>query len=321
MLKVKTIQSTALMLLFIIIISNALLAFFDFGLKHNFNLKSAFIVSHPPSAKILVLGPCEPLWMVDPAIISKNTGKSCYNLSLSHSDFADNYLHLYLYLQKNPPPSQILLFVTPESFDLRYNNFHPYRFAPWREDTAVQKVIADCQGLSFSISGVLAFSSYLPYTHQLLFSAIQGWKHFLSGKDAPYFPDGFEPPAKIIWDNHYSDLMHSYTKGYKFNWSPLRGHYLEEILKLCGNLGIRVLCFESPIWKGIAGYQLNRDNINQRIDSIAGKWDTKIIRFDHLKWAADRKWFISPMVTNLAGSSLFSDTLGKYLQRELLTKY
>src|SRR5258708_6858837 len=85
--------------------------FFDFGMRRNLNSKAGYVATHSVPAQLLVLGPCEPLWMVSPYMITKRTGLSCYNLANSHSDFADNYLHFYLYLRNNPAPKYMLLFV------------------------------------------------------------------------------------------------------------------------------------------------------------------------------------------------------------------
>ena len=97
---------------------------YTFALLHNQNLKLTSVATHPRNAELLIHGPCEPLWMVSPELIDPHTGISSYNLALSHSDFADNYLHLYLYLKQNHAPEYLFLFVTPESFDVRFNTLN-----------------------------------------------------------------------------------------------------------------------------------------------------------------------------------------------------
>jgi hypothetical protein len=77
---------------------------YTFGLRHNQNIKIVNTSLHPKNAEILAHGPCEPLWMICPAMLDSLTNVPSYNLALSHSDFADNYLHLYFYLKKNRAP-------------------------------------------------------------------------------------------------------------------------------------------------------------------------------------------------------------------------
>lgn len=287
---------------------------FDFGLKHNLNLKSAYVATHKINADLLVLGPCEPLWMVSPEILSKKTGLLCYNLAESHSDFADNYLHLQLYAQNNGWPKYLLLYVTPESFDPRYNTFHTYRFTPFSGKTEGLNAIGDCDPNYYKLRH-LPFLQYSYYAHESVFLALQGWKHYLTGKEKPYYPDGFEPPAKMVWDNHHDNLKKNYPKGYSFTWDPLREKYFEAILDDCLKSGTKVILYESPILQETRDYQLNREAFVERIKAKAGS--IPYLQFENIGWAKDRKYFISPMVTTLEGSYLFSDTLGAALREKI----
>jgi len=286
---------------------------FDFGIKHNLNLKSSYVVSHSINAKLLVLGPCEPLWMVSPEILTKETGLSCYNLANSHSDFADNYLHLYLYLQNNKAPKKLLLFVTPESFHNNYNTFYSYSFAAFLGDTLVSKTVAECDK-DFSRWKTIPFMKYGYYSHQSGFLAMQGWKHYFAKKEKPYHPDGFEPPVKMLWDNHYENLKKSYPKGYSFSWDTLREQYLQKIIDLCKQKHTEVVLYESPVLPEIAEYQYNRKYYLEKINEIANLNSIKFLKFENIWWAQNREYFVSPMVTTLQGSYLFSDTLGKCLK-------
>jgi hypothetical protein len=306
--------------LFLVILTGSLFLLeklFDFGIKHNLNLKSSYVATHKIDAQLLVLGPCEPLWMVSPEILTRQTGLSCYNLANSHSDFADNYLHLQLYLQNNKVPESLLLYVTPESFDTNYNTFHTYRFAQFLNDKMVNKVVTDCCP-QYSPWKRLPFFNYGYYGHQTCFLALQGWKHYLTGKQKPYYADGFEPPAKVVWDNHHENLKKAYPSGYSFSWDSLRERYFQRILSVGKAHNIKIILYESPVLREIAEYQVNRTLFLERIEKIAEKHNIPFLKFDELPWAKDRKYFISPMVTTLQGSYLFSDTLAKALKAQLL---
>lgn len=288
---------------------------FNFGFRHNLNLKSTYVAGNKINAQLLVLGPCEPLWMVSPRVLTQHTGLSCYNLASSHSDYADNYLHLRLYLQHNEAPRYLLLYVTPESLDPRYNTFHSYRFAPFFADDQVKSTVLACDR-SYALWQHVPFMRYGYYAHQTCFLAFQGWKHYLTGKQLPYYADGFEPPAKVAWDNHHENLKKLYPKGYSFAWDSARENYLHAILNECADKKVQVLLYESPILKEIADYQVNRDLFLERIQAIGNMHGCPYLVFDALPWARDRRYFISPMVTTLQGSYLFSDTLGRVLKEK-----
>lgn len=287
----------------------ALQFFYKFGIKHNLNVKASYVTTHKIDAGILVLGPCEPLWMVAPEFITKKTNLSCYNLANVHSDFADNYLHLYLYLQNNKAPNYLLLFASPESFDLNCNTFYSYRFSSFLQDTVVANTVKECDPDFYNWTKI-PFMPYAYYSHQTFFDAVQGWKHYFTHKLAPYNADGFELPAKIVWDNHAESFKAKHLK----TPTNRRENYLYKILALCRERHINVLMYESPVLtETITDKTAHKDFLRQ-INSIAQNMGASFISFQNLPMAATKKYYISPTITNLQGSYLFSDTLAGYLR-------
>jgi hypothetical protein len=285
---------------------------FNFGIKHNLNIKTSYVTSHKIDADFLVLGPCEPLWMVAPAIITKKTKLSCYNLAGVHSDFADNYLHLYLYLQNNKAPAYLLLFTSPQSFDLNNNTFYSYRFSSFLQDTVVANTVKECDSAFYTWSKI-PFVKYAYFSHQTLFNVLQGWKHYFTKRTLPYYPDGFEPPAKIVWDNHAESIKKKHPKGNDFMLGGLREKYLYKILTLCKEKHIQVFMYESPVLKKMMANSSNQQDFEQQINFVAKNMNLPFISFKNLPMAEDKKQYISPIITNLQGSYLFSDTLAGYL--------
>lgn len=295
----------------------ALEKLYDAGLKHNQNIKSAYIQNTSINAGILIHGPCEPLWMISPAVLDKQTGVKSYNLALSHSDFADNYLHLYLYLQHNKAPAYLFLYVTPESMDANYNTFNTYRFVPYLRDSLVSKVISECDPGFYKWADI-PFMKYAYYNHKQNFNVVQGYKHWFTKRALPYFPDGFEPPAKITWDNHLEEFIQLYPKGYTFKWNALREKYLRKTIELAQSHKIKVYLYESPVLKEAIVYQPNRPQILNRLKSLAGEYKVEYLLFDQMEMANSRKYFISILNLNLKGGELFTDSLGKYIRVNIL---
>lgn len=286
---------------------------FDFGLKHNLNLKIAATERVSSQAKLLIHGPCEPLWMISPSQLDSITGIPSYNLALSHSDFADNFLHLYIYLRHNPAPASMLLYVTPESVDRNYNTFSSFRFAPYLSDTLVRAVVRENDPDYYRWTW-FPFARYAYYSSEVLFPAVQGYKHYFTGRRLPYYPTGFEPPAKRVWGNHAGEFVKLYKDNVRFGWDPLRVKYLVKTIRLAREYGIEVILYESPVLEDALAFQPNRNEILARLDSIASAEGVKYIRFEHLSFARERKYFISTLNFNMSGLRLFNDTLGKYLK-------
>ncbi len=289
---------------------------FYFGLLNNKNIKSSYVFQHSINSKILIHGPCEPLWMVDPYILDSVAKINSYNLALSHSDFADNFLHLHLYLKKNTAPKILLLYVTPESIDRRFNAFNTYRFIPFLADDTVKEVIKEIDPQFYNYS-LIPFVRYAYFNKQITFQAIQGLKHFAIKKDKPYFENGFEPPAKIIWDNHLEDMQKQYPNGFEFKIDSLRIKYLKKIIYLAQSKGIKTILYESPVLEESLEYLKNRDEIILLLHKVASESQTDFILFKNDYLSSSREFYISSLNLNEKGLRIFNDSLAKFLKLEL----
>ncbi len=288
---------------------------FDFALRQNCNLKASYVQKAKINADVLIHGPCEPLWFISPAIVDLQTGLKSYNLALSHSDFADNYLHLYFYLKNNTAPKYLFLFVTPESMDANYNTFNTYRFAAFIGDSTTDSVVKECDS-SYFVWTKIPFMKYAFYSSKINFDALQGLKHNFTHRTLPHFADGYEPPLQIKWDNHLEEFIQLYPKGYTFKWSPLREKYLRKTIELAQQKGVKVYLFETPVLKESMRYLPNRSEIIARIKILAAHYHIVYKQFDYMKMADSRTNYMSALNLNINSSRIFAEELGKYIKSE-----
>ena len=288
---------------------------YDFALAKNCNIKASYIQNEKIDADILIHGPCEPLWMVYPKLLDKYTGLKSYNLALVHSDFADNYLHLYFYLKNNKAPKFLFLFVTPESMDYTYNTFHTYLFAPYVGDPIVDSVIKENDSAYFMWTKI-PFMKYAYYNNNINFDVLQGLKHYFTNKTIPLFADGYEPPFQRKWDYKFDELIKLYPDGYEFKWKNLNEKYLKKIFELSSQKGIQVVLYESPILKEALAYQLNRSDFVGRIRHIAKQYGSTYIQFQDMEMAKSRRYYTSPLNTSMEGARVFTDSLGRYIKNQ-----
>jgi hypothetical protein len=96
------------------------------------------------------------------------------------------------------------------------------------------------------------YFAYAYYNKQITFNALQGLKHSKDKRALPFFANGFEPPAKITWDNHLEDMQSQYPEGYEFKIDSLRVKYLmKTIMKLAKQHGSEIILYESPVLGGV----------------------------------------------------------------------
>ena len=224
---------------------------------------------------------------------------------------------IYFYLKNNKAPRYLFLYVTPESMDIKYNTFNTYRFAAFVGDSVVDSVVQDCDSAYFKWINI-PFMKYAYYSSKINFDALQGLKHYFTKRALPYFVDGYEPPLKVKWDNHLEEFIQLYPHGYYFKWNVLREKYLRKTIELAQQKDIQVYLYEAPVLKEAIPYQPNRNEIVNKIKSIALEYGIQYVQFENMKIAESRNYFISTLNTNLEGSRIFTDSLGAYIKNTII---
>ncbi len=329
------IKKIVIYLLSFILILFGLDWFYEKGMKESINLKTSYITKGNLKNDMLIVGPCESMFTINPHYLDSLTKMHSYNLSMRHADFADNYLHLYLYLKNNAAPKTILFYATPESFDLKFNYFHTYQFSPWYNDSLVQKVICEMDS-SYAKFAFIPFMKYAWYNDKSNAEMISGWKLYLSDEEKPSFaegyekhentmyhlrPDGYTAPQKILFADHFkvetkddsSFYYQLYSNQQSFHWNKKREKYFREILKMCKEKGIKVFLYESPVYKGDVKSLPNRKELLQRTANIAHEYGIEYHLYDQTKIGLDKNKFVCPLITTVKGSKEFMDILVKDL--------
>lgn len=297
---------------------------FDFGIKNNVNIKQSFEQKTKIKYDGVIHGPCEPLFSVDPQLIEHLTHLKLLNIAQRHTDFADNFLQLYLYLNQHPETKYVFLYVTPESFDVRYNTFHSYRYAPYLNDTLVKEVVSK-QDPKFAQWLFLPMMKYSYYNYYKNAEALQGFKHWVQNDTLPYFKkgyikhatiqnfNGYTVPQNLIFHNFvpqtqlenqqiYFDL---YKTNEVFRWDVNRENYLIKIINLCKSKAVRLVLFESPVYKMSIKNIQNRNSILNKINKIALEYKVEFWTFEHLKMNKNQQNFVSPLILSRYGTEAF----------------
>lgn len=290
-------------------------ALFSFALKYNANIKTDYISLRKIDAKVLYLGPCEAEWVMDPAKIDPRTGLQSYNLGESHSDFADNFLHLYLYLKHNPAPQYLFLYVTGESIDRRFNVFNTFQFANFLSDSTVSAVVRENDRGYYRWSWI-PFLRYAYYNSRIDFNAAEGFRYYLKHRSLPAIGvNGFIQPDFPVWNNHVLDFMRLYPMGTRFAWNSLRKKYLEKTIALAQQHHIKIYLYESPVWNPSLPYILNRSEVITQIRNLAAFYQVPYLVFDTLKMSNDRLNFVSNLYTSHKGGLIFDSAFADYFNR------
>lgn len=302
-------------------------AVFSFLIQENKNIKLSNAMKGKMEYDVLFHGPCEPLFTIDASVIDSILGINSYNFALRHTDFADNYLHLYLYLKENKAPKCVYLYVTPESFDLNFNTFHSYRFAPYLDDSLVASVVEEMDP-AYAKTTWAPFMRFAYYNNYQTFDALQGFTHYINNKTNPYFkdgfiahpntiyhqrPDGYIAPEYLVYAGDYnvSQLTDStlyyelYQERQTFNWDSCREKYLRKIFKLCASKEIKLFLYESTPYINSVADQPNRECFLKQTSDIAKEYNSKYILMDNLEIGKDKQNFVCPLILSIKGTPPF----------------
>ncbi len=305
----------------------------DFLVLENQNIKLSFVGQESVHPTVLFHGPCEPLFTISPTYMDSITGVKSYNYALRHTDFADNYLHLHLYLKNNSAPEKMYLYVTPESYDLRFNTFHTFRFAAYLKDSVVAKVVKEMDPNYYKYTWV-PFLKYVYYNNYKTFDAIQGFKHWVSNSKSPYFADGHVPhentdysrnedgfiaPKNLLYANgneveqlnDSSTFYEIYDSAQVFQWDLTREKYLRKIIDLAQVNKIDLTLYEStPYWGSIID-QPNRNEFISKIKTLATEYDVRYLVYDTLAIGKVKSNFVCPLILGEEAGKVFMNKLAK----------
>lgn len=280
---------------------------YDYFLLENLNIKPSYVSRKKINADIIVTGNCVPYTTVSPRIMEKITTLKTYNLAEHGADFTENYLSLLLYLKNNKSPQYLLVYVSPETFDNRYNFFKSYHFSAYLFDDSVKKTIEKLDPFYYYWSSV-PFLKYAYYNNKFTFQVTQGAKHYYQNKKEPYLKDGYNPYTD---PNLKYDL--SFLKGRDFSWDKTKEESLLKLIDLAKKKKIKLLFYESPLYAGHSMYQSNRGEILSKIRQLARQNKVDFLEFDTLQMAHDQRNFVSTNSLNYKCSIEFSTILAKRL--------
>lgn len=303
----KVVGTLVLAIVILLVLQKSIVFF----LKQNMNIKLAYLAEDDEQYETLVLGPCEALWAVNPSYFDEAAHTKSYNLSLTHSDFEDNLLHLHLYLKQKTAPKYLLYYVTPESMDVYWNTFNTYRFSNFLDDDFVREIVSE-KDPDYSRWNKIPMMPLAYYNNFTSFNALQGAKHYFQNRKTAYHPNGYNPPIFGPQHSVASDMARSKKETAQFTWSTEREKGLERLIEYAQSKGIEVILFESPIFQEVRLVQEDRAEMIAKLETLAIANDVPFYSFADSPVSNSIDNFASHAGLNKDGARLYSKELGEW---------
>jgi len=308
----RMLGTLILVLIMLIVLQKAM----TFCLNQNMNIKLSYLQQQDEHFETLILGPCESLWSLNPDYFDQTAATNSYNLSLTHSDFEDNLLQLHLYLKNNPSPKTLLYYVTPESMDLRWNTFNTYRFSASIDEEFVHDVVSE-KDPTFAKWSILPMMRLAYYNNFTNYKAMQGAKHYVQGRTSSYTPNGYHTPHYGPAHSSILSMEESKMSTSKFVWAKEREAGLLRLINYAKSKGIRVVLFESPIYRDVRLAQTNRNEMIQKLNLLASEQEIPFWVFGDSTVGDSIDNFDSHAGLSKVGAREFSEEFGHYFRMNL----
>lgn len=227
------------------------------------------------------------------------------------------------------------LYVTPESFDVRFNTFHTYFYAPYLEDSIVKLVVSDMDE-DYIRATAFPFASYAYYNSYKTFDFLHGITYWARNRTEPFYkkgfvkhpdtefykqPNGYIAPENLLYSANFnveslsdsSIYYELYEKRQSFNWDSKRERYLRKTFDLCAENNVELILFESPGYKFSLADQPNRNEFLQRTKMIAQAYNSEYLILQDDVISEDKHNFVCPLILSVKGTEpflkLFSDSI------------
>ena len=211
-----------------------------------------------------IVGSSRALNNVDALALSSKTGSHVVNLGCGGQSIMDMYLTLYLFLKHNNRVHDVLLQVDGTDVDYSHQ-FMSYIYVPYLSDAQVAATESEMGGFKRRIARtVCPLSAYWEYND---FYDLQRLRQIRSEKSEYDATQG----SQLLYDDSYN-VFPVIEEQPRFVADARSVKYLERLMKLAVDHGVRVTVFSAP--------QYHRDPIFRRYDNDARSYIAQFCR-DH----------------------------------------
>lgn len=249
---------------------------FSKALMYNKDLKSSYVATTKINADVLIMGSCEALSAINPSIIEQSTAYTAYNLATNHSLPSELFALLHLYLQNNEAPKFILIHLSEESFDSRYQTFNSFRFTHFN-DSIIQNVIKTKDPNYFN-SFKFPFLKYALRNDLYLHKVKEGIMDEIFNSK-PLYPNGYHyrPYKQFI---SHQELTNKYGNPIVFNNDSLEMTYFSQLIDLCFEKNIYIIPYKFPIWSGMDKILKNKSATHE-IEALLEQYNIELLNLDY----------------------------------------
>ena len=260
-------------------------------------------------AELAVFGSSRAFIQINPKILEEETKLNSYNFGLNGSKFKMQFYRFNIYLKHNPKPKVVVWNLDTFSFSHIDEVFQPNQYVPfmlWNRD--LYKALDEYKSTDVwdFILPLYRYRDQVYWKDQIARS-----KKEKLGKDGLFRKEGFMSYDRK-WNVNWAKMKKK-NSDFDFNDYPL----LEELIKRCKKENIKLVFTIAPEFYKGQDYMLNRDEVINRYKTTLQKYNLPLLDYSEDTISYQQKYFYNTTHMNNKGADVFSEELGKDINKIL----
>lgn len=310
----RSIKNAILFLLGLVLISWVIQSVI-FGLLTNLEVGEVGVINKvmkgDVDTEILICGASRGFVGINPEIIEKDLGASCFNISQNGARLGTQLAVLRSYLKHNIKPKLIVQELGMYSLTMDEKIFAPFKYLPYLNEVELY------EGLN-QIDKRLWINKYIPLSNLIYFNTdlqkllINDYSIQL-GKENDYLTKGFHP-NRSKWVIDEEEFLEN-PKGIYNKIEAEAVGLLDELISLCKEENIKLVLVNTPEYTKIQPLYKYRDEKLRIITSKATLNNIEFIDYSNSSISRSKEYFYNFTHLNENGAETFT----KLLTADLLT--
>lgn len=261
------------------------------------------------NADILVCGSSRALKAVNPKIIEKVTGFTCYNIAADGADLGVQLPKLKWYLNKNKKPKIIIQDIAQFGDVISNRIYEPFKYLPYLSDDSLYNGLLRIDK-DFWLHKYLFPTNLIYYNFDFYAKLFQ--ELVLTIKKQDIYVNGFLPDQSK-WSGNLELLQKENPEGFTVYFSEDYKVYLHQLVKLCKENRIILLLTVLPVYYKIQEMTKNREEAMKTYKSFEENPFVVYLDFLDVDFTSDLENFYNFSHVNLKGAEKFSYFLSKQI--------
>jgi hypothetical protein len=260
------------------------------------------------NADLLLAGSSRAAMHLAPIPLTETTGLTSFNIGLMGTGLHLQFGFLQAYLKHNRHPKIILQGLDINSLTWQATPYQPDQYLPYLSESSVYQAFSDLMPGAWKIKhvplyGFLMLGGTKP--------ALRSW--FRNDPDQQ-LRGGFQG-VDLAWTDEFDQFRRQNPNGLELPIDSRSVEDLENLVRYCTELGIRIILVYSPEYYEVLPLIKNRKSIMETYRRIAEKHHIPFWDYSTSEMGRDRSLFFNSQHLNLRGAERFSRELGIRLSR------